>query len=83
MGINFVVKSFERMQGGEMFIPKIPSVYIKDVAEAFAPNTPIEVIGMRSGEKLTETLCPLESANLTIEFDDHYVTKPSINFADL
>ena len=70
------------MQGGEIFIPKIPSVKILDVAEAFAPGIPINFIGIRPGEKIKETLCPSESANLTLEFSDHFVIKPSINLAD-
>jgi len=82
MGINFVIKSFERMKGGEIFIPKIPSVYIKDVAKSFAPNIPIKIIGIRPGEKLCETLCPMESSNLTLEYKDHYIIQPSINFFD-
>ena len=63
MGTDFVIKSFFRMQGGEIFIPKIPSVKILDVAEAFAPGIPINFIGIRPGEKIKETLCPSESAN--------------------
>ena len=79
-GVDFVFKSIERMDGGEIFVPKIPSVKITDLAESIAPNIPIEVIGIRPGEKLHEIMCPSDDSHLTIEFDDHYVICPSITF---
>lgn len=82
-GIDFVLKNFERMQGGELFVPKIPSVRMLDVAEAYAPGIKTEIIGIRPGEKLHEIMCPSDDAHLTIEFDDHYVLQPSIRFNDL
>ena len=78
-GVDFVVKNFSRMQGGEVFVPKIPSVRITDVAEAMAPGLPTRVVGIRAGEKLHEMMCPRDDSHLTIEFDDHYVIKPSID----
>jgi len=80
-GVNFVLKNFERMQGGEIFIPKIPSMKITDLAHAIAPNLPQKIIGIRPGEKLHEIMCPADDSHLTLEFGDHYVIKPSITFA--
>ena len=76
-GINFVIKNFSRMQGGEIFIPKIPSIKITDLAEAMAPDLKIEIIGLRPGEKIHEIMCPSDDSHLTIEFDDHFVIAPS------
>lgn len=80
-GVNFVLKDFERMQGGEIFIPKIPSMKMTELAKAMAPNLPIKNIGIRPGEKLDEIMCPADDSHLTFEFDDHYVIAPSIQFA--
>lgn len=79
-GVNFVLKNFERMQGGEIFIPKIPSMKIVDMAKAIAPNLPHQIIGIRPGEKLHEIMCPADDSHLTLEFKDHYVIKPTIHF---
>lgn len=79
-GIDFVLKSFQRMHGGELFVPKIPSSRIVDLAEALAPGLPQKIIGIRPGEKLHETMCPADDSHLTLEFADHYVIKPTINF---
>ena len=79
-GVDFVFKSFGRMQGGELFVPKIPSARITDLASAIDPDLPHKVIGIRPGEKLHEVMCPLDDSHLTLEFDDHYVIKPSIQF---
>lgn len=79
-GVDFVFKSFERMQGGEIFVPKIPSMRVTDLAEAIAPGIPQTIIGIRPGEKLHEIMCPLDAYYLTLEFHDHYVIKPTINF---
>jgi UDP-N-acetylglucosamine 4,6-dehydratase/5-epimerase len=79
-GVQFVIKSFERMQGGEIFVPKIPSMRILDLAEALAPGVPTRVVGIRPGEKLHEVMCPRDDCHLTLEFKDHYVITPSINF---
>lgn len=79
-GVDFVLKNFERMSGGEVFVPKIPSIRITDLAEAMAPGMPINIIGIRPGEKLHEVMCPHDDSHLTIEFADHYVIKPTIIF---
>lgn len=81
-GVDFVLKNFERMHGGEVFVPKIPSVRIPDLAEAIAPNMEQRVIGIRPGEKLHEIMCPGDDSHLTFEFGDHYVLSPSIKFYD-
>ena len=80
-GVDFVLKDFERMQGGEIFIPKIPSMKMTELAKAMAPKLPIKVIGIRPGEKLDEIMCPADDSHLTLEFHDHYVICPSIQFA--
>ncbi len=82
-GVNFVLKNFERMYGGEIFIPKIPSMYITELAKALAPQLPHKVIGIRPGEKLHEIMCPADDSHLTLEFDDHFVIQPTIQFADM
>jgi UDP-N-acetylglucosamine 4,6-dehydratase len=79
-GVDFVLKNFMRMHGGEIFVPKIPSVKITDVAEAIASGMKLNVIGVRPGEKLHETMCPRDDSHLTLEFDDHFVIKPTIRF---
>jgi len=79
-GVEFVLKNFERMAGGEVFVPKIPSIRIVDLANAMVPDIPIKIIGIRPGEKLHEVMCPQDDSHLTIEFDDHYVISPSIIF---
>jgi UDP-N-acetylglucosamine 4,6-dehydratase len=79
-GVNFVLKNFERMQGGEIFVPKIPSMKIVDLADAMAPNLERKIIGIRPGEKLHEIMCPADDSHLTFEFDDHFVIAPTITF---
>ncbi|MEO5338935.1 MAG: UDP-N-acetylglucosamine 4,6-dehydratase (inverting) [Magnetococcus sp. MYC-9] len=79
-GVDFVLKNFARMQGGEVFVPKIPSVRIVDLAMAMAPDLPQQMVGIRPGEKLHEVMCPADDAHLTLEFDDHFVIRPSIVF---
>lgn len=81
-GVDFVFKNFERMYGGEIFVPKIPSVRITDLAEAMARGMQTKVIGIRPGEKLHEVMCPADDSHLTVEFDDHYVIRPTIRFYD-
>ncbi len=80
-GVEFVLRNFERMHGGEIFVPKIPSVRVVDLASAMAPGLPQKIIGIRPGEKLHEVMCPCDDSHLTLEFDDHYVIKPSIQFS--
>ena len=80
-GVDFVLKNFARMQGGEIFVPKIPSVKVVDLARAMAPQLPHRIIGIRPGEKLHEVMCPADDSHLTLEFADHYVIKPTIQFS--
>lgn len=80
-GVEFVLRNFERMIGGEIFVPKIPSVRIVDLATAMAPALDHILIGIRPGEKIHEVMCPSDDSHLTLEFDDHYVIRPSILFA--
>lgn len=79
-GVNFVLKNFERMQGGEIFVPKIPSIKITDLASYMAPHLQQKIIGIRPGEKLHEIMCPADDSHLTYEFDDHFVISPTITF---
>lgn len=81
-GVAFVLKNFERMRGGEIFVPKIPSIKITDLAKAMAPNLKHEIIGIRPGEKIHEVMCPMDDAHLTLEFHDHYVILPTIVFSE-
>ena len=81
-GVDFVLKNFQRMQGGELFVPKIPSVRIVDLAKAMAPDLGMEIVGIRPGEKLHEVMCPADDSHLTLEFEDHFVIRPSIRFVD-
>lgn len=79
-GVEFVVQSLTRMRGGEIFVPKIPSVRVTDLARVIAPDCEQEVIGIRPGEKLHETMVPEDEAHITLEFGDHYVIQPSHSF---
>ena len=79
-GVDFVLKNFERMYGGEIFVPKIPSMRVADLAKAMAPNLKTKIIGIRPGEKLHEVMCPADDSHLTLEFKDHYVIRPTIKF---
>jgi UDP-N-acetylglucosamine 4,6-dehydratase len=79
-GVNFVLKNFERMEGGEIFVPKIPSMKMTELAKAMAPDLPQKIVGIRPGEKLHEIMCPSDDSHLTLEFDDHYVLQPTITF---
>lgn len=79
-GVDFVLKNFQRMYGGEIFVPKIPSVRIPELATAIAPEMKQHVVGIRPGEKLHEIMCPADDSHLTLEFDDHFVLKPTIQF---
>jgi UDP-N-acetylglucosamine 4,6-dehydratase/5-epimerase len=79
-GVDFVLNNFQRMRGGEIFVPRIPSIRITDLAEAMAPHLPTQVVGIRPGEKLHEIMCPADDSHLTLEFADHFVIQPSIRF---
>ena len=77
-GVKFVIKSFERMIGGEVFIPIIPSVKITSLAEAMAPKLKQKIIGIRPGEKIHESLCSLDESRLVRNLKDHYVILPNL-----
>jgi UDP-N-acetylglucosamine 4,6-dehydratase len=78
--VDFVMDSLERMYGGELFVPKIPSMKIIDLASAIGPKCDIEDIGIRPGEKLHEVMISEDDARLTLEFDDHYVIQPQFEW---
>jgi len=80
-GVKFVINTFKRMRGGEIFIPKIPSVNICDLALTIAPNIKQKVIGIRPGEKIHEVMIPIDDNHLTYEFKKYYVIKPTIIFS--
>ncbi len=81
-GVDFVLTNFQRMHGGEIFVPKIPSMNTVELAKALAPDLPHKIIGIRPGEKLHEVMCPADDSHLTLEFEKHFVIKPTIQFAD-
>lgn len=81
-GARFVIKALDRMQGGELFVPKIPSMNIMDLAKAIAPNCKTEVVGIRPGEKLHETMISEDDARNTLELDDCYVIQPAFKWWD-
>jgi UDP-N-acetylglucosamine 4,6-dehydratase len=75
-GVQFVIKCVDVMQGGEVFVPKIPSMRIIDLAEVIAPDCEREIIGVRAGEKLHEVLVSRDESRYTLEFDDMYLIQP-------
>jgi UDP-N-acetylglucosamine 4,6-dehydratase len=79
-GVEFVLECFNRMVGGEIFVPKIPSMRIIDLARAIAPECDIEIIGIRPGEKMHEVMIPRDEARNTVELDKYYVIKPAFHF---
>ena len=79
-GVNFVLSRLETMVGGELFVPKIPSMNIMDLAKIIAPECPTEIVGIRPGEKLHEVMIPKDDARRTLEFDNHYVIQPEFSF---
>ncbi|TXE88556.1 UDP-N-acetylglucosamine 4,6-dehydratase (inverting) [Campylobacter volucris] len=79
-GVNFVLNNFEIMHGGEVFVPKIPSMKIVDLAKTMAPNLKHKIIGIRAGEKLHEIMISSDDSHLTYEFKDYYAISPSIQF---
>jgi len=76
-GVHFVLQSLERMQGGELFVPKIPSMKVVDLARAIDPEAELKIIGIRPGEKLHELMISADDARNTLEFDDYFVIQPS------
>ena len=78
-GVEFVLDNFLRMHGGEIFLPKIPSVRVTDLAKAYAPNIPIEIIGIRPGEKIHEIMCSSDESHLVVEFKKFFLLSPSMS----
>jgi UDP-N-acetylglucosamine 4,6-dehydratase len=76
-GVHFVISCIEQMEGGEVFIPKIPSTKVIDLARAIAPEAEIEIIGIRPGEKLHEGLLSVDEARHTVELERMYVVQPT------
>jgi UDP-N-acetylglucosamine 4,6-dehydratase len=79
-GVDFVLDNFKRMKGGEIYVPKLPSIKITELATAMAPKIAQKVVGIRPGEKLHEVMCPADDSHLTLEFKSHYVIQPAITF---
>lgn len=80
---QFVLSSFEMMAGGEIFVPKIPSIKVTELAEAMAPSIPINLIGIRPGEKLDETMITIEDNRTTSELRDRYIIESSLDLSIL
>ena len=78
-GVSFVMSCLETMSGGEIFVPKIPSMRMTDVATALAPDLPQKVVGLRPGEKLHEVMVPADDAPNTVELEDRYVILPPVS----
>ena len=82
-GVDLVLHALEKMWGGEIFVPKIPSYKILDVADAIAPNCKKEIVGVRPGEKVHEEMITETDALNTIEFHDYFVILPSVKLWDI
>lgn len=76
-GVAFVTSSLAQMQGGEIFVPKLPSMLMTDLARALAPDMPHEVVGIRPGEKIHEVMIPAEVSQNTLELSDRYIIMPA------
>lgn len=81
-GVHFVIDCIERMRGGEIFVPKIPSMKVTDLANVIAPETKKKIIGIRAGEKLHETLLTMDEARHAKEFDNYFMIEPEHPFWD-
>jgi len=79
-GVDVVLSSFAMMEGGEVFVPKIPSVKITDLAQAMLPDAKFDIVGVRPGEKLHEVMVSEDDARMTLELDDRYVIEPLFSF---
>ena len=79
-GVDFVLYCLEHMVGGEVFVPKLPSMTLMDLAKTIAPNCPINFIGIRPGEKLHEVMIPMDDARKTLEFENYYIIQPDFRF---
>ena len=82
-GVRFVIHCVEQMQGGEVFVPKIPSMQIMDLAEAVAPGCEIEFIGIRPGEKLQEVLVSKDESRYVIDLEDMFIIQPAYHWWNL
>ena len=78
--VQLVLTAFDKMQGGEIFVPKIPSMKVIDLAEAVAPDCKIETIGIRPGEKLHELMIPEDDARRTLDMGEYYIIQPEFNW---
>jgi len=81
-GVDFVIRCLEMMRGGEIFVPKLPSFRITDMAEAIAPGMEIKIVGTRPGEKRHESMVPEDEAWHTVEFKDYFVIQPNFEWWD-
>ncbi len=79
-GVDFVLSSLQTMRGGELFVPKIPSMRVTDLAKAIAPDARLEFVGIRPGEKLHEEMISLDDARRTIDVGDRYVIQPEFGW---
>lgn len=79
-GIDFVLKCLGLMQGGEVFVPKIPSLRVAELARVMGPGLRQKIVGLRPGEKLHEVMCPQDESHQTLEFSQHYVIQPALRF---
>lgn len=79
-GVEFVLKALKEMRGGEIFVPKIPSMKITDLAKAIAPECKQEIVGIRPGEKLHEVMITSSDSRHTLEFDDYYIIEPEYDW---
>lgn len=79
-GVNFVLTSLDAMRGGELFVPKIPSMRVTDLAKAMAPEAKLKIVGIRPGEKLHEEMISLDDARRTIDVGDRYVIQPEFSW---
>ena len=81
-GVKFVLRCVERMKGGEIFVPKIPSMKLLDLARVIGPECRLEITGIRPGEKLHEVMIPEDDARHTVEYEDYYVILPAFDQND-
>ena len=79
-GVEFVLKCLEIMVGGEVFVPKIPSMNMMDLAKAICPDCQTEIVGIRPGEKIHEIMIPKDDAKRTLEYEDYYLIQPDFKF---
>jgi UDP-N-acetylglucosamine 4,6-dehydratase len=79
-GVRFVMESLDRMHGGELFVPKIPSMKVTDLAQALAPNARLKVVGIRPGEKLHEEMISETDSRRTVDIGNYYVIRPDLDW---